>query len=102
MLIYLKGKWPEQSLPEGEPLWLYYEVEEDRDMVTRTLEVFPDGLTLRNSVKLAEREGPDARHPQNRSLVHGNFLDEARHWLEVISDAEFNRLWDAAADKPWP
>ena len=102
MLIHLKGRWPEQAVPDGEPLWLFYEVEEDIDVVTRIVEIFPDSLAVRNSMKLAEREGPDLRLPQNRSLVHGAFLEEARHFLEVISEAEFNRLWDSAADKPWP
>lgn len=95
MLIHLKGKWPEQNVPDGEPLWLFYEVVEERDVVTRTVEIFPGGLS-------SEREGQDARHPQNRSLVHGAFLKEERCWLEVISEAEFNRQWDTTTDNPFP
>ena len=103
MLMHLKGRWPGQSVPAGEPLWLFYEVEENTQVVTRIVEIFLDGSSLRNSIELAEREGPDLRAPQYRSLVHGDFLDdETRKWVEEISEAEFNRQWNCAADKPWP
>ena len=63
MVIHLKGRWPEQAVPDGEPLWLFYEVEEDTDVVTRIVEIFPDSLSVPNSMKLTEREGPDLRLP---------------------------------------
>jgi hypothetical protein len=102
MAVYFKGRWPEQPVPDGEPLWLFYEVIEPKDVVTRTIEIFAQGVSIRNSIKLAEREGLDARLPEDRSLVHGAFLEEARPWLEATTATEFERLWDSAGDKPWP
>lgn len=102
MKIHFKGRWPDAVVPEGEPLWLFYEVCESTDVVTRMVEVFPSGASLRDSMLLAEREGFDARHPDQRSLVHGDFLHDAAQWLDVISEAEFDRAWQSATDKPRP
>lgn len=99
MLVYFKGRWPEKIVPEGEPSWLYYEVDEKCDVVTRTIDLFSNGMAVRNSIKLAEREGLDQRQPEFHSLVHGPFLEETGEFLDGISEREFVELWDLAADK---
>ena len=103
-MIYVKGRWPDGEIPTGEPEWFYYEVTEDTDVVCRTVEVFPDGRSIRNSIKLAEREGPDFREPKYRSLVHGSFLklSEVREQLTNSTLGEFEKFWNNAVDKPWP
>jgi hypothetical protein len=88
-VIYVKGRWPDGDVPAGEPEWFYYEVKADTDVVCRTVDVFPEGRAIRNSIELSAREGPDFREPQYRSLVHGNFLTDPES------------LWNGAMDKPW-
>ncbi|UWQ80421.1 hypothetical protein K3725_05305 [Leisingera sp. S132] len=100
--LYFKCSWPEEPLPLGAPSWIFYEVIELTDVVTRTIELFPSGSAIRNSIKLAEREGPDLRTREFRSLVHGSFLGFSKQGLVQISKQEFNALWESAVDKPWP
>jgi hypothetical protein len=102
MLRYFRCKWPDIAVPSGEPDWLYYEVDADRDVVQRSVDLYFDGHAIRNSMKLQEREGFDARLPEFRSLVHGEFLGSGLDGLEEILDAEFAWQWDRATDKPIP
>jgi hypothetical protein len=92
MLIWCKGRWPENPVPSGEPDWIYGEVALDTDSVVRLVEVFADGRALR--VSIARAGGP--------SLVHGDFWtdDEVRRQLTPITQDEFARIWAAATDKP--
>ena len=99
MLVYIKGRWPEEPVPDGEPLWMYYEVATAKDVVTRMVEVYPNGDAIRNSIKLAERKGLDARDPEHRSLVHGAFLQTLPDGTDTISREEFDRVWDSATAK---
>lgn len=101
-LVYFKGRWPEETVPKGEPCWTYYEVAVARDIVTRLVELLSDGHAVRNSIELTEREGDDQRGPEYRSLVHGPFLAFSRENLNPVSEGEFCLLWDSATDKPWP
>lgn len=102
MNSYFRGRWPEDPVPKGEPHSTYYEVDVDRDVVTRLIEQFADGSLFRDSIELAQREGPDLRDPENRSLVHGSFLELTDGQLEVIHSDEFAVLWSNATDRPWP
>lgn len=99
-VLFFKCRWPEETVPKGEPLLLHFEVTKATDVVTRTVATYPDGDAIRNSIELSEREGPDLRDPQFRSLVHGPFLDEGREDLIQITKSEFDRLWKSARDKP--
>ena len=58
-LGYYRGRWPDVEVPEGEPLWLLYEVDREAGAVPRTVEIFPDGRIARNSVALERRYGDD-------------------------------------------
>ena len=104
MQVYVKAPWPERDIPEGEPDWSYYEVEDTRDVVTRIIALFRDGRAIRNSMERAAREGPDHRSPEHRSLVHGSFLrdTETRQGLLPMTRSEFEALWQRAFDRPWP
>tara|TARA_Y100001956_G_scaffold76471_1_gene85652 strand:- start:798 stop:1127 length:330 start_codon:yes stop_codon:yes gene_type:complete len=101
-ILHFKCRWPENPVPNGAPSWLHYEVIEATDVVTRTVDLYSDGNAIRNSIELAEREGPDQRAPEFRSLVHGSFLEYSREGLIPITKSEFCSLWDNARDKPWP
>lgn len=100
--VYVKCRWPEDPVPQGAPCWIFYEVREATDVVTRTVDLYADGTASRNSIQLAAREGPDFRPPEYRSLVHGAFLEHSRADLDPITASEFLRLWTTAIDKPWP
>jgi hypothetical protein len=56
---YYRTRWPDEIVPEGEPLWQLYEVDEAADNVLRTVNVFPDGRITRNSVELEQRNGDE-------------------------------------------
>ncbi|CTQ55491.1 hypothetical protein LP7551_04034 [Roseibium album] len=102
VFLYFKYRWPEKSVPNGEPAWMHYEVIEATDVVTRTVDVYPTGHAIRNSVELAGREGIDQRSPEHRSLVHGPFLGSSEEELIPTNDDEFEALWEHTQDKPWP
>jgi hypothetical protein len=91
MLIWCKGPWPEKTVPVGEPDWIYNEVETDTDCVIRTVDLYPDGRAVRNSVALSG----------GLSLVYADFWSdkEVRKLLTQISEEEFLEVWDKATDK---
>ena len=103
-MIYVKIPWAEDEIHSDDPEWLYYEVDEATDVVHRIVELIDDGRAIRDSIKLAEREGPDYREPKFRSLVHGPFLNnpETPEPLTPSSREEFEKMWNSATDKPWP
>jgi hypothetical protein len=92
MLIWCKGPWPEDTIPPGEPVWFYYEVESDTDCVIRAVELYSDGRAVRDSIALSG--GP--------SLVHADFWsdEEVRQYLSPISEEEFAEVWVNATEKP--
>ena len=102
VISYFKAQWPDNPVPKGAPQWIYYEVVVARDVVSCIVEQFVDGSLVRNSIELAQREGPDHRQPEHRSLVHGSFLEFTREHLTPIPLDEFGLLWNRAIDKPWP
>lgn len=59
---YYRGRWPEEPVPEGEPIWLLYEVDKSADTVVRTVEVLADGHVARNSVELEQRHDDECLH----------------------------------------
>jgi hypothetical protein len=96
MIAYYRGRWPEAEVPEGEPLWLYYEVDTEKDVVLRTVEVYPDGRIERNSIALEERNGASCP-----SLVDGPFMVLVQRVpLEEIKRDVFEVLWVRGRDKP--
>jgi hypothetical protein len=89
MLIYFRGRWPDDEIPIGEPLWLYFEVDPALDVVLRTVDMFEDGHLVRNSIELEQRDGFPCV-----SIVHGPFLSfAAEAQLASIEAQEFEELW---------
>ena len=104
MIQWFKWNWHD-AIPGEDPDWIFYEVDLPRDVVIRMIELYRDGTTLRNSIALAEREGPDQRPVEHRSLVHGAFLKgpDQQDWangLVIIPEDVFNRHWEKAKDVP--
>ncbi|WP_155914554.1 hypothetical protein [Asticcacaulis sp. AC460] len=98
MRKYVRGKWPEVVVPADTPVWLYYEVNIDDEVVLRTVETFTDGTHVRNSLSLEERDGFACA-----SLVHGPFGELTIDWpLEEIEASEFENLWIVSVNKPFP
>ncbi len=96
MLNYFRGRWPEAVVPEGVPVWLYYEVDPHRDVVLRSVEIFADGRMERNSLALEARDGWACE-----SIVHGPFMPVVAHAkLETTGAETFEALWELSMDKP--
>jgi len=96
MLNYFRGRWPDDEVPAGEPLWSHYEVDPTLDVVLRSVEVFVDGHLERNSIELEERCGRPCV-----SIVHGPFMSvAAQAQLESIGAGDFEKLWERGVDKP--
>jgi hypothetical protein len=101
-MLYFRSPWPEAPVPDGEPVWMFWEVDPVCDTVLRTVDLYTGGASVRNSLALEARNGPDCRAPEHQSLVHGPFLrdeDLQKGWLTEISAAEFQVLWASATDK---
>ena len=95
--VHYKVRWPDDEVPEGEPTWLYYEVDPYADVVTRTVDTFADGRIRRNSIALEERNGDSCP-----SLVDGSFKDLTDGVaLEEIASVEFDDLWNQGTDRPF-
>jgi hypothetical protein len=96
LLTYIQVPWPENPVPEGEPVWLFYEVDEAQDNVLRSVERFADGRLVRNSTDLETRDGWPCV-----SLFHGSFRElTVEVPLQPFSGPEFEALWKYAQDKP--
>ena len=96
-LRHVRARWPEPQVPKGEPLWLLYEIDDQNDAVTRSVELFPDGTASRNSIEIEERNGRPCPSLIDTSLVEG-FSDID---LEEISREEFAVAWTSGTDKPF-
>jgi hypothetical protein len=93
---HVRGRWPEPEVPEGEPSWLLYEIDDQADAVTRSVEIFDDGKVLRNSIEIEERDGRPCPSLIDVSLSEG-FGDAD---LEQISDDAFEAAWAKGVDTP--
>ncbi|TIT34406.1 MAG: hypothetical protein E5W65_17365 [Mesorhizobium sp.] len=94
---YFRGRWPDDIVPEGEPLWLLYEVDEAADNVLRSVEIFPNGQVTRNSVGLEQRNGDHC--PSLIDVSRREGMAEAK--LEKISADMFEELYQIGADTPF-
>lgn len=84
-------------MPDGEPLWFLYEVDEQADAVLRNVEVFPDGRITRNSIEIEQRKGHRCRSLIDCSLADG-FSDAKK---QVIAAAKFEAFWRRGVETPW-
>lgn len=96
-LRYVRARWPELEVPEGQPLWLLYELDDAADAVTRSVDLFPDGSVARNSIEIEERNGTPCPSLIDLSLAEG-FADAD---LIEISSAEFEAAWAKGMDRPF-
>ena len=95
MMSHFRGRWPEKEIPPEEPVWLHYEVDVVRDAVLRSVELFADGRSERNSVELEARNGFPCV-----SIVHGPFMKVvAASGLEPIDAKDFEELWRRSSDR---
>jgi hypothetical protein len=76
---------------------MYYEVDEARDAVCRSVEVFPDGRIERNSIEIEERSGGDCPSLIDVSLHEGFEGTEPQE----MSQDDFEKLWLNGVDTPF-
>jgi hypothetical protein len=96
-LRHVRGRWPDPEVPEGEPSWLLYEIDDLADAVTRSVDIFDDGKVLRNSIEIEERNGLSCPSLIDVPLSEG-FGDAD---LEDISADEFEAAWAKGVDTPF-
>lgn len=96
-LRHVRARWPEPEVPPGEPLWLFYELDEQADAVIRSVDLFADGTATRNSIEIEERTGEPCPSLIDCSLADG--FDGVE--LDEISGAEFEVVWEKGVDKPF-
>ena len=96
ILRHLRARWPEPVIPEGEPTWLLYEIDDAADAVTRTVDIFDEGKVTRNSIEIEERDGRSCPSLINVSLAEGFAAAD----LEEISAEEFEAAWARGVDAP--
>ncbi len=94
-LKHYKLRWPDRTIPLGEPEWMLYEVDDLSDRVLRMVEIFEDGTSHRNSLALENQKGPAIN-----SLVSMNFAEGiADVSYELVSAELFGELYAAAPDR---
>jgi len=94
---YAKCPWPDEKAPAGEPSWLFYEIDESADAVTRSVWIYADGLVTRNSIEIEERSGESCPSLIDCSLEQG--FEGAD--LEAITADQFEQVWDSGVDTPF-
>jgi hypothetical protein len=94
---YFRLRWPENVVPADSPVWLLYEVDRAEGAVIRTVEIYEDGRAYRNSIAIEERGG------QNCPSLIGDSLSDgfAGTDPEMLTQSEFNRLWETGVDRPF-
>ncbi len=95
-LKYVRARWPDPEVPDDSPEWLLYELDEQADAVTRTVEFFPNGNVARNSIEIEERGGMPCP-----SLVEGSLREGFGRSAEWITGDEFERAWAKGTDTPF-
>ena len=95
--IYFRLPWPELEVPAGEPSWLYYEIDKEKNAVRRSIEVFPDGRVARNSIEIEARDGRPCPSLIDTSLAEGFVNGQP---VEMSQD-EFEDLWQQGVDTPF-
>lgn len=96
-LKHLRTRWPDAEIPEGEPTWLLYELDEQADAVVRSVELFADGHATRNSIEIEGRSGKACPSLIDCSLAEGFDGVDA----EQITAGEFDAAWARGVDKPF-
>ncbi len=84
-------------MPEGEPLWLLYEMDKETDTVTRTVDIHADGTITRNSVELEQRNGDVCSSLIDTSIIEAFEGVE----METITSTEFEKFWLPGEDRPF-
>jgi hypothetical protein len=99
MVRYFKCPWPERPVPDGEPMFILYEVEDVRDAVMRLIDVYADGRILKDSATKYTHDKLDVRNSVDFSLVQGDLLgDGLDKQMEEITEAEFAAAWEIASE----
>ncbi|WP_305759531.1 hypothetical protein [Brevundimonas sp.] len=97
MLKHLRARWPDPTIPAGEPTLLLYEIDEDADAVVRTVDIFADGSITRNSIEIEERSGQACPSLIDCSLADGFTGVDS----EAITHEDFDAAWLKGIDKPF-
>jgi hypothetical protein len=96
-LEYYRGRWPEATVPEGEPEWVLYEISRERDAVLRAVDLYSGEKVTRNSIEIEQRHGDDCPSLIDCSLDEG-FADAD---LIPIDRDEFEQHWERETDEPF-
>lgn len=91
---HIRLRWPDDVVPQGEPEWLLYELDDEADRVTRSVELFADGRIDRNSVEIEERNGDSCPSLWDVSIPEG--LEGLTP--SEISASEFEEVWRKGID----
>jgi hypothetical protein len=96
-LEYYRGRWPEPTVPKGEPEWSFYEISREQDAVLRAVDLYPDGKVTRNSIEIEQRHGDECPSLIDCSLNEGF----AGADLITIDRGEFEQFWNRGTDVPF-
>jgi hypothetical protein len=94
---HVRARWPEPVVPQGEPEWLLYELDEQADAVTRSVYLFSDGSVTRNSIAIEQRYGDPWPSLIDTSLAEGFSGVE----FDELSASEFENAWSRGVDTPF-
>ena len=96
-LRHVRAHWPEPKVPKGAPEWLLYELDEQADVVTRSVHLFPDGMATRDSIEIEQRNGEPCPSLIDTSLAEGFAGVE----FDELSAEEFEQVWSRGVDTPF-
>lgn len=94
---HVRARWPDAEVPEGEPEWLLYELDEHADAVIRSVYLFADGAVTRDSIEIEQRHGEPCPSLIDTSLADGFAGVE----LAELSAEEFEQAWSRGVDQPF-
>jgi hypothetical protein len=96
-LTYLRMRWPDDEIPAGEPEWFLYELDRQADAVVRSVALYPDGRTTRNSIALEQRYGDSCPSLLDCSLAEA-FVDVEAFEIDA---AAFEAFWSRGVNEPF-